>query len=136
MENTRKILHILRFALLVSIAMYAFIAIRVPSTVIPNPVVLRVFILLAVVAIAAILVIRRMLVLPSEKVLAERQDDSKGLQRWRAGYIIIYALSESLAVYGVALHFLGFTGRQVAPFFLVGAVLLLIFSPRVPTNTW
>jgi hypothetical protein len=136
MENTRKTLHILRFALLVSIALYAFIVIRVPSTVIPNPGVLRVFILLAVVAIAAILVIRRMLVLPSEMVLAERRDDSKGLQRWRAGYIIIYALSESLALYGVALHFLGFTGRQVAPFFLVGAVLLLIFSPRFPTSNW
>ena len=42
----------------------------------------------------------------------------------------IYCLSEAVAVYGLVLHFFGFSLSQVRPFFFAGLMLLFFFEPR------
>jgi hypothetical protein len=71
---------------------------------------------------------------PSEKVLSVTPDDVAALKTWRTAYIVIYALCESVALYGVVLRFVKFSLPQVAAFYIAGFVLLLYFSPRRPTN--
>jgi hypothetical protein len=75
---------------------------------------------------------RRKLVLQSEPLLASEPYEPAVVARWRTGYIITWALSLSIALYGLVLRYLGFTFSQVAPFFVAGFVLILFFAPRRP----
>jgi len=66
-----------------------------------------------------------------------RQDDLAELSARKSGtiplmaaLIIIYCLSEAVAVYGLVLHFFGFSLSQVTPFFFAGLMLLFFFEPR------
>ena len=45
--------------------------------------------------------------------------------------MILFALCESVVVYGLVLRFIGATWIQVAPFYLAGIVLLILFRPRI-----
>ena len=57
------------------------------------------------------------------------------LARWRVGYVVIYALSLSIALYGLVLPFMGFPMSAVAPFLLAGFALILFFrSMAVPKD--
>jgi hypothetical protein len=134
METSLRTLQIVRIAMLVSIVIYGFFAGLLPSSATPNPVIFYAITLMAVVLVAMMSVMRRMYVLRSEPVLAAQPNDAKALTRWRTGYLIRFCLSEAIALYGLALHFLGFSIPHVAPFYLVGFVLLLFFAPRRPSN--
>ncbi len=134
MESARRILQIIRAAMLVSIGFYVAISVAIPSTATPNLIILRAVSVLAVMLILTIIVVRRLFVLRSEAALAAQPSDSKALARWRVGYLLTYILSEGIALYGVVLHFLGFALAQVTPFFLTGFVLLVFFRPRRPPN--
>jgi hypothetical protein len=61
-------------------------------------------------------------------------NDSGALKRWKAGDIVIYAMAETIAMFGVISRGLGFGMSQVAPFFLAGFALILFFAPRRPDN--
>lgn len=50
----------------------------------------------------------------------------------RKYYIVCFALSEAVALYGFVLHFIGASRVQVAPFFVGAVVLFLVCYPRVP----
>jgi F0F1-type ATP synthase membrane subunit c/vacuolar-type H+-ATPase subunit K len=76
--------------------------------------------------------VRRLFVLRAEVTLAAQPEDATALNRWRAGYIITYALCEAMALFGLVLRVLGFTLSEVTPFYLVGFVLILVFTPRRP----
>lgn len=125
-------MQMVRFALLVCIALYAFIVKMLPSTGTPNLLVFRVMLLLVVVLVGTLFAFRRMMVKPAELALANQPDDPSAIARWRMGYLITYVLSEAIATYGVMLHFMGFTLVQVAPFFVAGFVLIVFYSPRIP----
>jgi len=133
MESVRRILQILRIGMLVSIALYAFIGERVGHGVAaPNHGVYFALTLVAITTVGMIFAVRRVFVLRSEPTLAVQPDDGAALSRWRTGYIAIYALSESVALFGLVLRILGFTLSEVAPFYLAGFALMLVFGPRPP----
>lgn len=118
--------------MLLSIGIYGLIVKQLPSTAHANPIVYPVIALLAVWALAATLLFRRKLVKSSEKSLAVSPEDTVALRRWQTGYVIIYAFSEAVALYGLLLHFLGFSPVQIAPFFAAGIVPILVFAPKMP----
>jgi|SRR5438128_6334276 len=133
MESAVKTVRILQIAMLVSITMYVFIGERMapgPSSV--SPVVFYVFSLAGMTFVGVILLIRRTLILQSEATLRTGATDVGTLNRWRSGYIVTYALSESLALFGLILRFMGFNLVQVVPFYLAGFILMLFFGPRQP----
>ena len=84
--------------------------------------------------VGVILLVRRTLILQSEATLRTGATDVGTLNRWRSGYIVTYALSESLALFGLILRFMGFNPVQVAPFYLAGFILMLFFGPRQPSE--
>ena len=125
-------LQIIRFAMLASIILYFVLAETVPAHAVPNPLVLRLIVVLAFADIAVLLVLRKILVERSAVALSAQPDDPVALVRWKTGQLITYALAEAIALYGIVLHFLGFNTLQVSPFFLAGFFLILIFAPRLP----
>jgi len=84
--------------------------------------------------VGVILVVRRTLVLQSSTMLAARPDDAATLNRWRTGYIMTYALSESIGLFGLVLRLIGFTLSQVWSFYIAAFILLLFFGPRRPLS--
>jgi F0F1-type ATP synthase membrane subunit c/vacuolar-type H+-ATPase subunit K len=135
MGNTLRILLIVRGAMLTSIILYFFIAEQFAPTGSPNPVLLYALTGMALSLVAAVFVMRRILVLRSAAVLATQPGDATALNRWRTGYLVTYCLCEAIALYGLVLRFIGFSFFQVAPFYLAGFILLLFYVPRAPSNT-
>jgi hypothetical protein len=132
MESARRGLQIVRFAMLISIALYFGIIRMIPSHASPNPVIFRAIALFAFLSLGAIVGLRKLLVTSPFEVLRSRPEDSAALGKWKSGQLITWALGESIALYGVTLHFLGFSMGQVIPFFVAGALLILIFPPNLP----
>jgi hypothetical protein len=130
-----KILQIIRAAMLASIVLYAVVAhmLLVPRPA-RDPMIFYIVELVAVMDVVAIVVLRRILVSRSVCVLATQPGDGKALAQWRAGYLLTYALSEAIALFGLVLNALGYTIRQSAPFYIAGFALILFFRPRPPAN--
>ena len=135
MEAARRFIQIVRFVFAGAVAIYAFIVLWLPSSATPKPILLRALTVVAVSIVIIIFVMRRIQVLPVESTLERLPQDAKTLIRWRQGYIVTYCLSLSIALYGLALHFFGFSTSQVAPFFIAGFALILFFGPKaIPRN--
>ena len=98
------------------------------------PVVLYAIAAAAVLITVGIFVVRRAMVIRAENSLGQDAEDAGALNRWRAGYIIILALAETISVHGLVLRFVGFGFSQVVPFFLASLILMLFFGPRRPSN--
>jgi hypothetical protein len=128
-------LQVIRAAMLFSILIYAFIIKLLPASARPNPITYPVIAFLASWVLAAIFFFRRKLVQSSATILALSPDDPVALRRWRTGYLIIYAFSDAIALYGLVLHFLGFSPAQVIPFFVVAIAPILLITPRRPTTS-
>ncbi|HKR85006.1 MAG TPA: hypothetical protein VJS37_12690 [Terriglobales bacterium] len=132
MESARRGLRIVRFAMLISIALYFGMARMIPSHASPNPLIFRVIALFAFANLGALVWLRKLLVAIPFQVLRSRPEDAAALGKWKSGQLITWALGESIALYGLILHFLGFSMGSVIPFFLAGASLILIFPPSLP----
>ena len=128
--DSMKNLQVIRIAMLVSVAFYGVIATLLPASGEPNPTVFYAFTGIAVVEVAGIFVMRRTLISPWQTGAMPQPEEGKVSVKPATALIIIYCLSEAVAVYGLVLHFLGFSLSQVAPFFLAGMVLLFFFEPR------
>lgn len=61
-------------------------------------------------------------------------DPAPGLARLRMYYIVCFALSEAVALYGFVLRFLGGAREDAALFFLAAGGLFLLCYPRLPEN--
>jgi len=70
------------------------------------------------------------MVFPAEVVLQSQSQDAKALVRWKAGYIVTYVLSMSIALYGLVLHFFGFPLGQVVPLLLASFALFIFLGPK------
>jgi len=135
-EASRKFIQTVRFALAAAVVVYLLVTLRLPSAATPNPVMLRALGVVAITETILIYVVRRIQVLRVEAALETEPQDPKILLRWRQGYLITYSLSLSIALYGLVLHFLGFSLSHIAPFFLAGIALILFLSPRaLPGST-
>jgi hypothetical protein len=125
---------IVRAAMLFSIVIYGFIK-QLPSSAHASPTVYPIIALLAIWVLAAMFLFRRKLIVSSEKILAVSPEDPVALTRWRTGYLVIYAFSEAIALYGMVPHFMGFPSLEVVPFFVAGIALILFFAPRRPATS-
>ncbi len=136
MDGTLKLLRMIRIALMMSVVLYAIIGEQVKHTVgvAPTFILYLAVTIAAIFSVAMIVVMRRLLVLPAEATLANQSQDAAALGRWRAGHIVIYGLSETVALFGLVLRFLGFPFSEVVTFYAVGLILLMFFGPRRPSN--
>src|SRR5579863_2170351 len=137
MESHRKLLQVVRIALLVSIALYVFIGERIERStpVAPDRNLYFAITLVAITLVGMTFTVWRVFVLRSEVILADRPEDADTLNRQRFGYIITHALSDAVALFGLVLRLAGFTLSEVAPFYIVGFALILLFGPRRPRIT-
>ncbi|MGD0181381.1 MAG: hypothetical protein ABSC15_16325 [Terriglobales bacterium] len=137
MEPQRKLLQTVRIALLVSIALYVFIGERMgrSTSAAPDRNIYFVVTLVAITTVGIIFAVWRLFVLRSEAALADHPGDTAALKRWRTGYIITYTLCETVVLFGLVLRLMGFTLSEVAPFYIVGFALILLFGPRRPRIT-
>jgi hypothetical protein len=135
MTSSMKLLRTVQVAMLISIGLYAFIAQGYGPA--PREVSLAFIYTMAALAIfviGPILVVRGIFVKPAQRALEENSENAVALSRWRAGYIVTFALSEAVALYGVVLRFAGVRFSQVVPFFVAGFILMLFFGPRRSSN--
>jgi hypothetical protein len=132
MQTARRFIQTVRFFMLGSIVLYGYIAWRLPSSAAPNAFLFKVLTVLSIVLVVLIFAMRRIQVLPVEATLAVNPEDAAALSRWRQGYIVSYALSEAIVLYGLVLHFLGFPLARVIPFLASGFMLILLLRPRLP----
>jgi hypothetical protein len=131
MDSALRILRIIQAALLGSVLLYVLLAARFGPPPRPTiPFVLFMIALMAVAVSVGIFVVRRIMVKRAENVLQTNAADSKALARWQAGHIVILALAEAIALYGLVLRFVGFRFSQVLPFFVASFILMLFFGPR------
>lgn len=133
MDASVKMLRVIQVAMLASIVLYVVIGERlgmVPR--LSDPTMFYVLSMATVTIVGVILVVRRTLVAQSSGILRSRPNDAATLGRWRAGYVLTYALSEAIALFGLVLRMIGFSLSQVAPFYIAGFILLLFFGPRRP----
>ncbi len=130
MEPARKILQIVRIVMLVSIVCYAFIGERLGQSVAADRNVYFAITLVAITTVGIIFAVRRLFILRAEATLASEPENADALTRWRTGHLAIYALSESVALFGLVLRILGFNLSEVMPFYLAGFALILLFGPR------
>jgi F0F1-type ATP synthase membrane subunit c/vacuolar-type H+-ATPase subunit K len=79
--------------------------------------------------------VRRLFILRAEATLISEPENAEALTRWRTGHLAIYALSESVALFGLVLRILGFNLSEVMPFYLAGFALILLFGPRSASSS-
>jgi archaellum biogenesis protein FlaJ (TadC family) len=125
--DSLKNLQVIRIAMLASVVFYGVIATLVPSNAEPNPVVFYAFAAIAIMEVVGIFGLRRAI---SPQTATLSPPDEKVSVKPETALIIIYCLSEAVALYGLVLHFFGFSFVQVATFFFAGLVLLFFFEPR------
>jgi len=132
-ENAIKIIRAIQIAMLLSVAIFVLAGEMVGSIPrLSDPTLFYALSLATITIVGVILVVRRTLVLQSAVTLASRPNDVATLNRWRAGYVMTYALSEAIAMFGLVLRLIGFSLSQVASFYIAGFILLLFFGPRRP----
>jgi hypothetical protein len=132
MDTAKRTLNIIRAALLASVALYMFVGEQLVGGK-AGPVNALLFQVMAIVAVAnvvLILVVRRSMVAPSLAALRSNANDPAALNRWRAGYVITYALCEAVALYGFILRIMRFSFRIIVPFYLASVILMIYFGPR------
>jgi len=136
MDASVKMLLAIQIAMLVSIVLYVLVGERVGSVPrLNDPTIFYVLSMATVTIVGVILVVRRTLVAHSAGILRERPSDATTLGRWRAGYVMTYALSEAIALFGLVLRMIGFSLSQVVPFYIAGFILLLFYGPRRPVSS-
>lgn len=136
MDSALKAVQMMRMAMLASIVLYIVLAefVGAKTATAPDKIIFYALTFVAVTTVAITMALRRLLIAPAAAVLATQSSDTAMVNRWRGGYIASYATSESIALFGLVLRFLGFTLSQVAPFYLAAFILLLMLAPQRPTN--
>jgi hypothetical protein len=127
-EGTVRFLRIVHVALLVSVILYGIVLRMVPvqnQRSVDPPILIGLY-ALSVVMIAIGLAVRAKFIRSAFETLRAKPDDAASLVHWRKADMVSAVLAEAVVLYGVAIHFLGGSVRQVAPFFVFGAIVMLI----------
>ena len=132
MSLALRTVRLVQIAMLVSVGIFVVVGEVVRPPFAANPTILYAASVASIGLVGALLVVRRTLVLESEAQLREKPGDALILSRWRTGYVAMYALCETLALFGLALRLVGFSIDHVWPYYAGAFVLLLLFWPRVP----
>ena len=110
-----RTVRLIQIAMLVSIAMYVVVGELAGQRLAAQATVPYAIAVASISVVGAILVVRKTLVLESEAQLRQKPDDPVIVSRWKAGYIVTYALCEALAIFGLLLRFMGFPMIHVWP---------------------
>jgi hypothetical protein len=136
-RETLSVLRILHLALLMAVLLYIFM-IRIipaaPTEPLNKPLLVGSY-ALCVLELAFGQRIRSKRVAAALELLRTQPNDAKALSQWRAGVVISDSVAMSVVLYGLALHFVGGTSLQIAPFFVVGTAALLFWWPQDITTT-
>jgi uncharacterized membrane protein len=127
-----KRLQTIRFALLGSIVLYFLLCLYFPARSEGSPDMLRVLGLTSGVIAAAVFILRGKVLGPSAALAATQPDNANTLSLWRTAHIVMWALCEVIAMYGLLLRYLGFPVAYAAPFFACGFLMILFLAPRRP----
>lgn len=134
-DNQLRLLRFVHVSFLIASGLYVWIGtIAAPKDASPvDPTIYAVLGATALfAAIAAFMFKAKMTDRAEERMRENAVPDTKLLLQWRAGYIIAFACSEAVVLFGFVLLFLGATQYQALPFYVVGIMLLLLFTPRRP----
>src|SRR5215467_7131690 len=123
-DTAMRQLRIIWLALLAAIAAYSFLSFHASVHSAPQPILFRAIALVAVGEVLVLFFFRRRFVLQNALLLVSDAGNASALARWRAGHIIVWALSLSIGLYGLMLRYMGFYFRQVSIFFIAGAALM------------
>ncbi len=136
MVSALRLLQMVRMAMLASVILYVVVGELVahPPGSPPDRMPFYALTFIAVAMVASITVLRKLIITPAFAALQTRESDTEMLRRWRTGYIVSFAIADGIAAYGLALRLFGFTLSQVVPFYLATVILLLMLSPRRPSN--
>jgi F0F1-type ATP synthase membrane subunit c/vacuolar-type H+-ATPase subunit K len=78
---------------------------------------------------------RGRVIVSSEKALARDACDPKALRRWESGQILGMAFAESIVLWGLVVRtVLGGALWQASVFYAAGFILLLFWTPRMPSG--
>lgn len=121
-------------ALILSIFLYGLVLKEIPTPSPQAPDALLAILLGVVSAgmLVAGLVVRSRMIGRAYETLRVKPDDRESLNRWRVGAVLSAALAEAVVLYGLVLYLIGKPVRQAAPFFVVGAVVMLLWWPKQP----
>lgn len=79
--------------------------------------------------------IRPRLIRRAEEALAKDASNPKALRQWQAGQILGMAFAEAIVLYGVVVRMvLDGALWQASLFYAVGLLLMLLWTPRMPTT--
>jgi hypothetical protein len=121
MEPTQRLLRLVQMSMLMSIVLFTAVG-EIASRSVPSNTTL--FYALSLLSISTLGVAS-----PCEALLRDKPNDLLLLARWRTGYIILYALCEALAAFGLVLRISGFALAHVWGFYASGFLLMILFSP-------
>ena len=87
-------------------------------------------------SVSAAFRLRSRLLRRSKEKLMNNAADAKAAKQWEAGQIISLAMAEGVAYYGLVVRMV-FHGTlwQASTFYLMAALLLLFWTPRMPSRT-
>jgi hypothetical protein len=135
MEPAVRLVRVIQVAMLVSVVVYVAVGELAGRSAAPPNALFYTLSLVSISTLGVAFVVRRTLVLPAEALLREKPGDLLIQARWRSGYIFLYALCEALTLFGLILRMAGFTLAHVWGFYLGGFLLLMLFSPRLPSRS-
>ncbi len=87
---------------------------------------------LGVAELGVAMLLRPHMVGAAEEILGRSPDDPAALQQWQTGHILLYAMCESVAIFGLVLRLLGATLTQTLPFAGACVLMMLAWAPRRP----
>ncbi len=124
-----RIVHVI---LLAAIAGYAYVAEMTlkPTTDAP-PILVKAFPIVAVAEVVITFAIRRKLLRSAMEGLQRHAGDATALGQWRKANLFSMVMMVSVALYGLALRFVGGSRRVAAPFFVAAVILMLLWRPRL-----
>jgi hypothetical protein len=86
MDASLRMLRIVRIAMLTALVLYVFVGERTPHPPKPtNPVFYYAIAFMTIVMVAAIFILRRIMVIRGEQTMIQDAEDSASLYRWQAG---------------------------------------------------
>src|SRR6266700_6697072 len=101
MNASLKQLRTIWIALMGSILLYFLVCLHAPARTEGTPVMLRALALISVVIAVAVFVLRSRMLGPSERLAGTQPEDKVALSRWRTAHIVMWALCEMIAMYGL-----------------------------------
>jgi hypothetical protein len=102
-----------------------------PAEKLISPMIIGAFALAAISYVLVGATLRRKFLNAAEERLRQEPHDAKGLQLWRTGNLLSFAIAESVMLLGVAQKFLGARWTISGIFFALGLLLMILWMPRL-----